>query len=82
MFSAELTNVAKPHSRHRILQCPLASRAACVSLTDPIAAKNQEELDTILPEFKAAIRDHIRYLRAIAVETVPEAFGMDTKTAA
>jgi hypothetical protein len=52
-------------------------------LTDrAIAAKNQTELDAILPELKAAIRDHIRYLRAIAVETVPEAFGTQRKAAA
>jgi hypothetical protein len=45
-------------------------------LTDrAIAAKTQRELDAILPELKAAIRDHIRYLRAISVETIPEAFG-------
>ena len=45
-------------------------------LTDrAIAAKTQSELDAILPELKAAIRDHIRYVRAIAVETIPEAFG-------
>jgi hypothetical protein len=45
-------------------------------LTDRVlAAKTQSEVDAILPELKAAIRDHIRYLRAIAVETIPEAFG-------
>jgi hypothetical protein len=33
-------------------------------------------------ELKAAIRDHVRYLRAIAVETVPEVFGTKSKTAA
>jgi len=45
-------------------------------LTDrAIAAKSQNELEAILPELKAAIRDHIRYVRAIAVETVPEVFG-------
>src|SRR6266852_7503152 len=44
-------------------------------LTDrAIAAKTQSELDAILPELKGAIRD-VRYLRAIAAETVPEAFG-------
>jgi hypothetical protein len=47
-----------------------------------IAAKTESELDAILPELKAAIRDHIRYLRAIAVETIPEAFGTQSKTAA
>ena len=50
-------------------------------LTDrAIAAKNQSELDAILPELKAAIRDHIRYVRAIVVETIPEAFGTPSKT--
>jgi hypothetical protein len=52
-------------------------------LTDrAIAAKSQNELEAILPELKAAIRDHIRYVRAIAVETVPEVFGTESKTAA
>ena len=27
------------------------------------------------PDLKDAIRDHVRYLRAVAVETIPEAFG-------
>jgi hypothetical protein len=40
-----------------------------------VGAKTQAELDAILPELKAAIRDHICYVRAIAVETIPEAFG-------
>ena len=40
------------------------------------------ELDTILPELKAAIRDHIRYVRALVVETIPEAFGTPRKSAA
>jgi hypothetical protein len=45
-------------------------------LTDRVlAAKTQSEVDAILPELNAAIRDHIRYLRAIAVETIPETFG-------
>jgi hypothetical protein len=52
-------------------------------LTDrAIAASTQNELDAILPELKAAIRDHIRYLRAMAVETVPEEFGTQRQTAA
>ena len=52
-------------------------------LTDrAIAANTQNELDAIMPELKAAIRDHIRYLRAIAVETIPEAFGTHSKAAA
>jgi hypothetical protein len=46
-----------------------------------IAAKTQSELDAILPELKAAIRDHIRYLRAIAVEIIPEAFGSSSNAA-
>jgi len=45
-------------------------------LTDrAIAAKTQTELGAILPELTAAIRDHTRCLRAMAVETIPEAFG-------
>jgi len=39
-----------------------------------IAAKTQAELDAVLPELQAAIRDHIRYVRAIALETIPESF--------
>jgi hypothetical protein len=45
------------------------------------AAKTQAELEIILPQLKAAIRDHIRYLRAIAVELIPEAFGRDSNAA-
>jgi hypothetical protein len=48
--------------------------------TQAIAAKSQGELDAILPELRAAIRDHIRYVRAIAMETIPEAFGRDSKS--
>ncbi len=45
-------------------------------LTDrAIAAKSQSELDAVLPELKAAIREHIRCVRDIAVATIPEAFG-------
>jgi hypothetical protein len=47
-----------------------------------IAAKTETELNAILPELKAAIRDHIRYVRAIVVETIPEVFGPQNKTAA
>jgi hypothetical protein len=39
-------------------------------------------MEVILPELKAAIRDHKRYARAIAVETAPEVFGTVSKTAA
>jgi hypothetical protein len=53
----------------------------CLLTNQAIAAKTQSELDAILPELKGAIRDYIRYLRAIAVETVPEAFGTDSKAA-
>jgi len=45
----------------------------------PIAAKSQSGLDAIVPELKAAVRDRIRYLRAIAVETIPEVFGAQNK---
>ena len=43
-----------------------------------IAAKSQAELDAILPELRAAIRDHIRYVRAVALETIPKVFGNDS----
>jgi hypothetical protein len=45
------------------------------------AAKTQAELEIILPKLQAAIRDHIRYLRAIAVETIPEAYGSKSNAA-
>jgi hypothetical protein len=43
-----------------------------------IAARSQAELDAILPALKAAIRDHIRYVRTIALHAIPEAFGRDS----
>ena len=44
-------------------------------LTDrAIAANTETELETILPELKTAIGDHISYVRAVVVETIPEAF--------
>jgi len=52
-------------------------------LTDrAITAKNQSELDAILPELKTAIRDHIRHVRDIVGETIPEVFGRRSKPAA
>ena len=40
-------------------------------LTDQaIAAKTQREVDAILQELNAAIRDHVRYLRVMAVEII------------
>jgi len=47
-----------------------------------IAARTQAELDAILPELKAAIKDHIRYVRVVAVETIPEVFGTRSKSVA
>ena len=46
-----------------------------------IAAKTQAEIEAILPELKAAIRDHICYVRAVALETIPVAFGTQSKAA-
>ncbi len=46
-----------------------------------IAAKTQGELNAVLPELKAAIRDHIRYIRAMAAATIPEAFGTRSNAA-
>jgi len=52
-------------------------------LTDrAIAATTQNELEAILPELKAAIRDHVRCVRAIALETLPATFGKQEKPAA
>jgi len=45
-----------------------------------IAANTHAELDAILPELKTAIRDHIHYVRNVAVEVIPEAFGKRSKT--
>jgi hypothetical protein len=62
---------------------PSSSEDRIRLLTDrAIATKSQNELDAIVPELKIAIRDHIRHLRAIAVETIPEVFGTQGKTAA
>ncbi len=46
-----------------------------------VAAKTDAEINAVLPQLQAAIRDHIRYLRAIAVEVIPEAFGRDSNAA-
>ena len=46
-----------------------------------VAAKTEAELHVVLPQLQAAIRDHIRYVRAIAVEVIPEAFRRDNNAA-
>jgi hypothetical protein len=46
-----------------------------------IATKSEAEMRVLLPQLQAAIHDHIRYLRAIAVEAIPEAFGHDSNAA-
>ena len=45
------------------------------------AAKTETELRVVLPQLQAAIHDHILYLRAIALEVIPEAFGHDSNAA-
>ena len=45
------------------------------------AAKNQADVSVILPKLQAAIRDHVSYLRAIAVEVIPQAFRRDSDSA-
>jgi hypothetical protein len=45
------------------------------------AAKTQGELEIILPQLQAAIRDHIRYLRVVAVETIHKAYGTKSNAA-
>lgn len=45
------------------------------------AAKSEAEFAKILPELQAAIRDHVSYVRAVAVEAIPEAFGGENNSA-
>lgn len=45
------------------------------------AAKSQADLSLILPKLQGAIRDHVNYLRAIAVEVIPQAFRRDSDSA-
>jgi len=47
-------------------------RALCFQVT---AAKTAAEIRALLPQLQAAIHDHIEYLRAVAIEAIPEAFG-------
>jgi hypothetical protein len=46
-----------------------------------VAAKTEADLGIVLPQLQAAIRDHILYLRAIALDAIPEAFGRDSNAA-
>ena len=47
-------------------------RTLCFQVT---AAKTDAEIRALLPQLQAAIHDHIDYLRAVAIEVIPEAFG-------
>ena len=53
-------------------------RALCAQLA---VAKTDAEVNVLLPQLRAAMQDHIRYLRALAVEAIPEAFGHDSNAA-
>jgi hypothetical protein len=53
-------------------------RALCQQVA---AAKTQAELDILLPALQAAIRDHISYLRILAMETIAEAYGSKSNAA-
>ena len=44
----------------------------CLQVT---AAKTDAEIRALLPQLQAAIHEHIDYLRAVATEVIPEAFG-------
>ena len=44
------------------------------------AAKSEDELANVLPQRQAAIRDHISYVRAVALEAIPEAFDQSVKS--
>ena len=46
-----------------------------------IATKSEVEMSVLFPQLQAAIYDHIRYLRAIAVEVIPETFRKDNNVA-
>ena len=46
-------------------------RELCFQVT---AAKTEAEIGALLPQLQAAIHDHINYLRAVAIEVIPEAF--------
>ncbi len=45
-----------------------------------VAAKTDAEINAVLPQLRAAIQDHVRYLRAIAVEVIPEVFGSESQS--
>jgi hypothetical protein len=45
------------------------------------AATDQTELDIILPQLQAALREHVRNARVVAKDTIPKAFHNDSKAA-
>jgi hypothetical protein len=45
------------------------------------ATSSQAELDIILPKLQAALREHVRNARAVAIKTIPKAFGNDNNAA-
>jgi len=60
----------------------MPSRDRVRLLTDQaVAAKTQREVDAILQELNAAIKEHLRHIRANALEMIPEAFGTDRNAA-
>src|ERR1700730_5841499 len=89
-------NPVPPYGKYRIAQRRTVVALCCIGhsmsssledrirlLTDrAIAAKTQSELEAILRELKAAIRAQFGHQRSVVVETVPEAFGPQSKTAA
>lgn len=87
--------LCKPYRKYPIdvsrLTCSISgsSIAMSSSLEDRVrnlceqaaSAKTTADLDVILPQLRTAIRDHISYFRAHAVEAI-EAFGHDSNNAA
>ena len=83
----------RPHVQEKLYLLTPHDMATCIvpcsSLEDRISdlcaqaatAKTQAELEIILPQLRAAFRDQIAYLRAIAVEAIPHAFGRDSNAA-
>jgi len=62
-------------------QSSLEDRDRVLCAQGIVAAKTEAELHVVLPQLQTAIQEHVRYLRAIAVEAIPEAFRRDSNAA-
>jgi uncharacterized heparinase superfamily protein len=79
--------VSTRQALHGILNCPVAMAPSSLEdrvrelCAQAVAAKTEAELGVVSPLLQAAIHDHILYLRAIALDVIPEAFGRDSNAA-